>query len=229
MSSSETVSQKSFFESTQWQVIKEFWFFFRQNKGAVAGLAVILGFILVAIFAPLLAPYGPAQVNPEAFRLHPVWVEGGTWAHILGTDDLGRDLLSRLIYGARVSLGVGFFVVILAVSAGTALGLLAGYRGGWIDTVIMRGVDILMSLPSILLAIVVVAILGPSLSNAVIAVSVVEIPKFVRLVRAAVLTEKSKVYVMASQSFGASHWLIFYLIVWLLLLCRERWCSVTAF
>ena len=135
----------------------------------------------------------------------PSWMKASTGQFFLGTDDIGRDLMSRLIYGARVSMGVGFFVVITSMIVGTSLGLVAGYRGGWLDQLIMRLVDILMSLPSILLAIVAVAVLGPSLTNAIIAVSVVEVPKFVRIVRASVMTEKSKTYVMASQSFGASH------------------------
>lgn len=186
--------------------IVEFWYFFRQNRGAVIGLAVVAWFFIVALLAPWLAPYDPSAVNEASFRLPPVWAEGGVWRHLLGTDDLGRDLLSRLIYGSRVSLGVGLMVVFLATVFGVSLGLLAGYRGGWVDSLIMRGVDVLMSLPSILLAIVVVAVLGPSLVNAIIAVSVVEVPKFVRLVRATVIGERAKIYVMASQSFGASHW-----------------------
>lgn len=122
---------------------------------------------------------------------------------ILGTDDLGRDLLSRLIYGARISVGVGFLVTVLSLITGTLIGLVAGYKGGRVDALIMRLMDILMSLPSILLAIVVVAILGTGLFNAVIAVSIIKIPSFVRLVRASVIVEKEKDYIIASRSFGA--------------------------
>jgi ABC-type dipeptide/oligopeptide/nickel transport system permease subunit len=118
---------------------------------------------------------------------------------------VGRDLLSRLIGGARISLGIGFLVVLLSASIGTFLGLLAGYFGGKLDQVIMRLVDIRMALPSMLLAIVVVAILGPGLANTIIAVSTASLPSFIRLVRASVLAEKSKPYVTASQTFGASH------------------------
>ncbi len=184
--------------------LKEFWYFFRQNRGAVIGLWVIGLFLLIAIFAPFLAPYTESQMFPDALKLPPVW-SGGTADFIAGTDDVGRDLLSRLIYGARISLGIGFMVVLFSMSIGASIGLIAGYAGGFIDGAIMRGVDILMALPSILLAIVVVSILGPNLFNAIVAVSIVAIPGFVRLVRASVRSEKSKQYVIASKSYGASH------------------------
>lgn len=184
--------------------LKEFWFFFRQNKGAVAGLVVILAFLMVAIFAPLLAPYPESQVFPEELKRAPFWNAGHDPRFILGTDELGRDLLSRLIYGAQVSLGIGFLVVIFSTSFGATIGLIAGYRGGWVDKVVMRSVDILSSLPSILLAIVVVSILGPNLFNAIVAVSIVAVPGFVRILRAAVIAERGKQYVVASKSFGAS-------------------------
>jgi ABC-type dipeptide/oligopeptide/nickel transport system permease subunit len=184
---------------------REFWFFFKQNRGAVIGLVLIVFFVLVACLAPLLAPKDPIQLYSDALRLPPFWSAGGNWGFILGTDDVGRDLLSRLIYGARVSLGIGFLVVTFSAGAGTILGLLAGYFGGPIDKIIMRTMDILMSLPSILLAIVVVSILGPSLFNAILATAAVAVPHFVRLVRASVLQERSKAYVVASKTFGAGH------------------------
>lgn len=177
--------------------MSELWFFFKQNRGAVVGLGVVGLFVFVALFAPLLAPYDPSVIHDGKFLLPP---SREFW---LGTDDVGRDLLSRLIYGARISMGVGFMVVIFSLAIGTLLGLLAGYAGGWVDAVIMRLNDILMALPSILLAIVVVTILGQNLQNAVIAVGVVVIPNFIRLVRAQVMVEKQKQYVVASGSFGA--------------------------
>lgn len=183
--------------------LREFWFFFRQNRGAVGGLVIVLLFVLIAILAPLLAPYDPAQIHDGVFSQPPFWSANGTHQFWLGTDDVGRDVLSRLIYGARISMGVGFMVVIFSLSIGTLLGLLSGYAGGWVDKIIMRLTDILMALPSILLAIVVVTILGQSLSNAVIAVGIVVIPGFVRLVRAQVMIEKNRQYVVASGSFGA--------------------------
>lgn len=186
--------------------LREFWRHFRRNRGALIGLAVIVFFLGIALFAPLIAPYPPDVVHEGAFRVPPAWGEGGSSRFLFGTDDVGRDLLSRLIYGARVSLGVGFLVVTISLSIGTALGLLAGYRGSWVDAAVMRFTDILMAIPSILLAIVIVAVLGPSLVNAVIAVSIVALPNFIRLVRAQALAEKSRQYVTASRSFGASGW-----------------------
>ncbi len=186
----------------------EKWNFFCHNKGALGGLVIVLLFVLLAILAPLIAPYSPIQIHEGAYRIEPFWTLEGSFLYILGTDDIGRDLLSRLIYGARISLGIGFLIVTFSLFIGTTLGLLAGYYEGKIESVIMRSVDILMSLPSILLAIVVVAILGPSLMNTVVAVGIVGIPSFVRLVRASVKAEKSKEYVIAARSFGASSWRI---------------------
>lgn len=185
--------------------LQEFWYFFRQNRGAVAGLIVISIFVLLAIFGPWLAPHLEGEIYADALSLPPAWMEKGSAVFPLGTDDVGRDLLSRLIFGARISLGIGFLVVILSASIGTSLGLLAGYFGGVLDRIITRSADILMALPSILLAIVVVSILGPSLFNAIVAVSIVAVPHFIRLVRGSVLAEKEKQYVTAARSFGSGH------------------------
>ncbi|HVK60912.1 MAG TPA: ABC transporter permease subunit [Bdellovibrionales bacterium] len=184
-------------------MIREFWYFFRQNRGAVFGLVLVALFILVALFAPWIAPYDPALIHENMFSVPPVWQAGGNAQFLFGTDDVGRDLFSRLIYGARVSMGVGFLVVVCALSIGTLLGLIAGYAGGKVDTVIMRLTDICMALPSILLAIVVVTVLGQNLTNAIIAVSFTVIPGFVRLVRAQVMVEKNRQYVVAARTFGA--------------------------
>ena len=190
--------------------LKEFWISFSQNRGAVLSLCVLGVFLFLAIFSAWIAPHAPSVVDTEALRLPPVWSSGGMGRYFLGTDDVGRDVLSRLIYGARVSLGVGFLVVLLATSVGSFLGLLAGYFGGWLDQLIQRITDVLMSLPSILLSIVVLTILGPGLTNAIIAVSVVALPGFIRIARAAALTEKSKPYVIAARSFGAGHFYILF-------------------
>ncbi len=191
--------------------MKDFWFLFRQNRGAVFGLALVISVSVIALLAPLIAPFEPITVFSEALRIPPFWKEGSQAQYLLGTDDLGRDLFTRLVYGARVSLGIGFFVVAFNLFFGLLLGLLAGSFGGWVDAVIMRLMDILMALPSILLAIVVVAILGPSLINTVIAVGIVTLPNVVRVVRASILVEKKKTYVVASQSLGAS-WFRVYVI-----------------
>ncbi len=181
------------------------WVAIKKNRGAHLSFWFLMTLVILAVFAPWVSPHSPTQVYPEHFRQPPIWLAGGGWPFILGTDDLGRDLLSRLIYGARVSLMVGFMVVSLSLSVGLILGVLAGYFGGRVDALIMRFVDVLMSLPSILLAIVIVAVLGPSLTNSVIAVSVVSLPNFIRIIRGAVLAEKVKSYVDASHGFGSTH------------------------
>ncbi|MCC6736666.1 MAG: ABC transporter permease subunit [Bauldia sp.] len=187
------------------KAIGEFWFTFRQNRGAVIGLVVFALLILIAVFAPLIAPFGFDQIFYDHFRTPPAWQEGGVPQFLLGTDGIGRDVLSRLIYGARYSLLIGVVVVVLSLLGGVLLGLVAGYFGGKTDIVIMRVMDVILSFPSILLALVLVAILGPSLMNAMIAVAVVLQPHFARLARAAVRVEKSRDYVTSAQVAGASH------------------------
>ncbi len=182
----------------------EFWRQFKKNKGALFGMSLIVAFVILAIFAPFFAPHNPSQLFADYLRLPPSWLEAGNTLYPLGTDDVGRDVMSRLIHGARISMSIGLSVVFLAMTVGTVLGLFAGYYGGWIDKVVMRITDIIMALPSILLAIVVVSVLGPGLRNAVIAVAIVAIPSFTRIVRASVLAEKEKEYVQASRSLGAT-------------------------
>lgn len=184
--------------------LREFWHYFKRNKGAVVGLAYVLIVILIAVFANFIAPYNPAEQFRDALLLAPpVWQEGGSWAHILGTDDVGRDVLSRLMYGARLSLLVGCLVVVLSLVMGIILGLVAGYFGGLVDNIIMRVVDIMLALPSLLLALVLVAIFGPSIGNAALALTFVALPHYVRLTRAAVLVEVNRDYVTASRVAGA--------------------------
>ncbi len=179
--------------------LREFWHYFKRNKGAVVGLAYVLIVILIAVFANFIAPYNPAEQFRDALLAPPVWQEGGSWAHILGTDDVGRDVLSRLMYGARLSLLVGCLVVVLSLVMGIILGLVAGYFGGLVDNIIMRVVDIMLALPSLLLALVLVAIFG----NAALALTFVALPHYVRLTRAAVLVEVNRDYVTASRVAGA--------------------------
>ncbi len=198
------MAQAQMIDEAPQSFFSEFWEYFSKNKGAVLGLFLIAAFVVISLIAPLLAPYDPTIVHPEFLRLPPAFAEGGTTKFLLGTDDVGRDILSRLIYGARISMGIGLAVVVLSASIGTMLGLFSGYYGGKVDWFIMRVVDILMAFPSILLAIVVVSVMGPGISNAIIAVAIVAIPSFTRIVRASVLAEKKKQYVMASKTFGAS-------------------------
>ena len=183
--------------------VAEFWSYFRVNKGAVGGLVVISVICVVAIFADVIAPHSPIRQYSDSFLVPPAWTEGGSTRFILGTDDIGRDILSRLIHGARLSLLIGGIVVTLSLSAGIVLGLVAGFFRGVVEVIIMRAMDIMMALPSLLLAIVIVAILGPSLTNAMMAVAIVVLPHYVRLTRASVINEMSKDYVTASRVSGA--------------------------
>ena len=183
--------------------LREFWGYFRANHGAVGGLVVVIVVLLMAAFADILAPYPPNLTNNAVFLQPPAWQAGGSWAYPLGTDAIGRDILSRLIHGARLSLLIGIAVVALSIVVGIALGLVAGFARGITEIAIMRLMDIILTLPSLLLAIVIVAILGPGLMNAMLAVAVVILPHYVRLTRAAVITETSKDYVTAARANGA--------------------------
>jgi dipeptide transport system permease protein len=181
----------------------EFWFYFKENAGAVAGLVVIVVLVLLAVFADVVAPHSPVLTNNAVFLKPPFWQQGGSIAYPLGTDAIGRDILSRLIHGARLSLLIGIAVVTLSVIAGTMLGLVAGFFRGVVEIAIMRLMDITLTLPSLLLAIVIVAILGPGLMNAMLAVAIVLLPHYVRIARAAVISEVSKDYVTAAKVAGA--------------------------
>lgn len=181
----------------------EFWYYFSQNRGAVIGLVIFSFIVFIAVFAPLIAPHSPSVQNRDAFLVPPFWQEGGSLTYLLGTDAVGRDILSRLMYGAQFSLFIGLFVVVLSVTSGVIIGLLAGYFRGWVDTVIMRIMDVILAFPSLLLALVLVAILGPGLLNAMIAIALILQPHFVRLTRASVMSERDREYVIASRVAGA--------------------------
>ncbi|WP_101774754.1 ABC transporter permease subunit [Pasteurella oralis] len=193
--------------------LQEFWFYFKQNHGAVIGLTFITIVLIVCIFAGVIAPFDPITQDRSALLLPPAWIEGGNSAYLLGTDDIGRDILSRIIYGARLSVFIGLTIVLLSCFFGVILGLLAGYYGGLIDTMIMRFVDIMLAIPSLLLTIGVVTILGPSLTNAAIAIAVVSIPSYVRLTRASVLNEKNRDYVIASRVAGAGVFRLMFIVI----------------
>ncbi len=183
--------------------LREFWFYFRENRGAVIGLWIFAAFVICAALGPILAPYDPTEQFREHALVPPAWSEGGSWAFPLGTDPLGRDMLSRLIEGARYSFFVGIVVVTFAASGGIIVGLIAGFAPKWLDNIIMRIMDIILAFPSLLLALVLVAILGPSLTNAMIAIGIVLQPHYVRLTRASVLSEKQKDYVTSARVAGA--------------------------
>ncbi|PJE29601.1 Dipeptide transport system permease protein DppC [Pseudooceanicola marinus] len=185
--------------------LRAFWADFRRNRGAVIGLAVIALLVLVALLAPLLAPHDPTQQFRDALLMPPAWKPEGQGAYLLGTDALGRDILSRLIFGARYSLLIGLMVVTIALTGGITIGVISGYFGGWVDTVIMRIMDVILAFPSLLLALVLVAILGPGLTNAMVAIALVLQPHFARLARASVMNEKTREYVVAARIAGASN------------------------
>ena len=176
------------------------WHAATHNSGILLGGTIVLITVVIAILAPVLAPADPYKTNP-AGQLQPP----GTPGHILGTDELGRDMASRLVYGARLSLGIGLVAALIASSIGLALGTTTGFFGGWLDATIMRGMDIMLAFPYILLAIVIVAVLGPGLVNTLLAVAVLGIPFYVRVVRAAVLSIREQDYVMAARLLGCSN------------------------
>ncbi len=184
--------------------ILEFYRQFKKNKSALVGLYIVIVLITCAIFAPIIAPYDPLIQNLDDRLISPMWTDAGSFAHILGTDDFGRDLFSRVIHGARISLMIGVISVSISLVFGLMMGASAGYFGGKVDILIMRVVDIMLSIPAILLAIVIVSILGPDLFNAMIAIGIVGIPTFARIVRASVLAEKEKEYVIASKINGSN-------------------------
>ncbi len=183
--------------------LREFWYYFRENRGAVFGLWVFVIFLVCAVFGPILAPYDPTEQFREHILQPPAWQAGGSWAFPLGTDPLGRDMLSRLIEGARFSFYVGIIVVTFAASGGILVGLISGFAPKWLDSLIMRIMDIILAFPSLLLALVLVAILGPSLTNAMIAIAIVLQPHYVRLTRASVLSERQKDYVTSARVAGS--------------------------
>lgn len=182
--------------------LRSFWQSFRENRGAVLGLAIVVTVVLVAIFADGLAPYDPLEQFRNITKLPPVWVEGGSWSHPLGTDPLGRDMFSRILYGARISLFIGLSVMLVSSLVGVSLGLVAAWFGGIVDVVVIRIMDLIMSIPSLVLAILIIAVIGPNLTNTIIAVTVVYLPRYVRLVRASAMAELSKDYVTAAKVAG---------------------------
>ena len=193
--------------------LREFWLYFSTNHGAVVGLGFIVMALIVALIPDLLAPHSPIEQYRDAILRPPAWAEGADPRFLLGTDAVGRDILSRLIHGTRLSLLIGLVVVTLSLATGIVLGLTAGYFGGVLEALIMRLTDVVLALPALLLAIAVVAILGPSLLNAAVAIAIVELPNYVRLARAATLGEINRDYVTASRVAGAGHLRIMYITI----------------
>jgi dipeptide transport system permease protein len=183
--------------------LREFWLAYTQSRGAIIGLALIVVLIVLAIGANVIAPHSPYEQFREFTLAPPAWHDGGSSRFLLGTDPVGRDILSRLIHGTRLSLLIGVISVAISLSLGVVLGLAAGYFRGLVETTIMRLMDVMLSLPSLLLAIAVVAILGPGLINAMYAIAIVLLPHYVRLTRAAVIAEAAREYVASSRIAGA--------------------------
>lgn len=169
---------------------------FAQRQAQIGG-AIILALLIAAIFAPVIAPFDPAEIKVGKPLSRP------SDAHLFGTDDLGRDMFSRIIYGARITLRIGSIIVAIEVGLGVIIGLVAGYYGRWIDTLLMRFTDVMLAVPGIMLALAIVATLGPSLTNAIIAVGLASWPLFARVVRGSVLSVKEMEYVTAERVLGA--------------------------
>jgi dipeptide transport system permease protein len=193
--------------------LRAFWLAFKENRGAVIGLAVVSLIVFVAIFADVIAPYPPNEQFRDAVRAAPVWAEGGSTRFLLGTDSLGRDMLSRLLHGARISLFIGLSVMSVSFVIGVLLGLACASLGSAVDVAITRVMDLIMAVPSLVLAILVVAVLGPSLTNTIVAVTIVYLPRYVRLVRASALAELSKDYVIAARVAGVRPWRLMFVTV----------------
>jgi len=186
---------------------------YKKNRAALVGFIIVVLLILTAIFAPIVAPYSPDIQNLADRLIPPMWDAKGVSSHVLGTDDFGRDLFSRIIFGSRISLMVGAISVGVSLSFGLVMGIVAAYFGGKTDLFIMRIVDIMLSIPAILLAIVIVSILGPSLFSAMTAIGIVGIPTYARIVRASVLAEREKEYVIASRINGSSNFRLMFVVI----------------
>lgn len=178
---------------------------FVRNRLAVIGLVVLVVLVSAAVLAPWIAPYPPLQMN-----LVNAYAPPGSAGHLLGTDNFGRDILSRLIHGSRISLFIGIVVVSIAASIGTVLGLLAGYLGGWVDNLIMRAVEIFYAFPFLVLAIAVIAVFGPSIVNVMWVLGLVSWPLYARLVRAQVLALRDVEYIEAARAAGMSRWRVMF-------------------
>ena len=186
--------------------LRAFWSAFRENRGAFGGFVVVALIVLLAVFADFVSPYSPTEQFRDAVRAAPAWAEGGSMRFLLGTDSLGRDMLTRLLHGARISLFIGLAVMGVSFVVGVLLGLACvsfqGMAGSAADVLITRVMDLIMAVPSLVLAILVVAVLGPSLTNTIVAVTIVSLPRYVRLVRASALAELGRDYVTAARVAG---------------------------
>jgi len=182
---------------------RRLWRLLRRDPAGMTGFFIILTVVFVALFAPWIAPYGPTEGDFMSARLPPAWMERGSSAHLLGTDQLGQDVFSRIVYGTRVSLMVGVLGALMAVTIGVTFGLLAGYFGGWLDTVVTSVTNLLLSIPYLVLVIVIATVLGRSLTNVILLFGITGSPLFVRVARGEVLRLKRLAYVEAAVGLGA--------------------------
>ena len=178
------------------------WYKLKQNKMTWIGISLLAVIVLLAILVPLLSPYDPNKVNILA-KFQPPSSE-----HWFGTDEVGRDIFTRILYGARLSLGIGILVIIIAAIIGLVIGTISGYIGGIVDTIIMRLVDMILAFPSLILAMAIAAVLGPNLQNAMIAIAIVKVPLYIRLSRGEALVLKEKLFVKSAETFGLNKGLI---------------------
>lgn len=195
-----TASDNKFMIKLRW-IIKQL----LKSKTGIVGFIIVISIIFVAIFAPWIAPFEPAKQDPSAILKPPSWVEDGDKAYLLGTDNLGRDILSRIIYGSQISLLVGLCSVILAGAVGLAIGLISGYYGGIIDAVFMRLADAFLAIPSVLFSLVVLAVVGPGVVTLIIALAFTKWVVYARLVRGEVLSVRERDYVRAARSIGVKN------------------------
>ena len=189
--------------SARLEVLGEFWHYFSQNRGAVIGLVVFVALMLMAIFAPWIAPHNPDEQFRQNLLQPPAWQQGGSWQFIFGTDDVGRDMLSRLIVGARLSLFIGITPVLCAFVLGTVIGIVAGYAGGLTNTFIMRTIDVFYAFPSVLLAIALSGALGAGVVNSLISLTIVFIPQIARVAESVTTQVRNRDYVEAARASGA--------------------------
>lgn len=198
------ISFKQMRKEKRLESIRSFSEKFFHNKIAVVGAAIVMMYVFVALFAPILAPYDPYEIQLDSK------LESPSWEHWMGTDDKGRDILSRIIYGSRLSMGVGFAAVLFGSFFGIIMGLVAGYYGGWVDSVISRVLDVMLAFPGILLALAIISALGPSLFNVTVAVGVFSVPLFARIARGSTMELRHLEYIDAVRSLGAHDGIIIF-------------------
>jgi peptide/nickel transport system permease protein len=182
--------------------LRDFWYRFYKNKLAFIGFIIIVSYILLAILAPLIAPYDPYEMSPDES------LTGPSASHLFGTDQFGRDIFTRIMYGSQISLKVGIISVGISLLLGVTMGVVAAFYGKWVDTLLSRVTDVLFAFPDILLALAIMAVLGPSLTNVMIAIGIVYTPIFARIARGAALSVKDALYIEAARSIGVSSFTI---------------------